>query len=377
MVGGDSARLGVQRLGGQVASSKSSAALLRPRGATLRAAAAPSASVGGRSTGRPTSDDGGRLCRGDLSQRAVGRVVGPNWVHKLSPRRYPSGMSVLQNLRFCRDFAARDETLRTHATARSALVMMGSGVRVPPSALVKAPQSGAFLLAGARCTAASANIFANIDVGGHPQRGTVTGTRPQAVTNEHQIVIAAEVMTAAPDFGHLEPMLDAAQRELQAAGVSDRPEVLLADAGYWHQQQMEHIIDRGIQVLIPAGRQQAQGRAPRLGGRLLRVHAPGPRRRARRRALPPTPAHDRAGLRPDEVQPRHRSLPTTRACGRPVGMAPDHGHAQPAQAPPKRPRGRLRNRQEAPGAASRSQPSGFPQIDAANSGSPDLRDSLA
>jgi hypothetical protein len=26
-------------------------------------------------------------------------------------------------------------------------------------------------------------------------------------------VIAAEVMTAAPDFGHLEPMLDAAERD--------------------------------------------------------------------------------------------------------------------------------------------------------------------
>ena len=39
----------------------------------------------------------------------------------------------------------------------------------------------------------------------------------QAVANEHQIVIAAEVMTVAPDFGHLELMLDAAQRELAAA----------------------------------------------------------------------------------------------------------------------------------------------------------------
>ena len=36
-------------------------------------------------------------------------------------------------------------------------------------------------------------------------------------------MIAAEVMTAAPDFGHLEPMLDAAQRELQAAGVNETP----------------------------------------------------------------------------------------------------------------------------------------------------------
>jgi hypothetical protein len=90
-------------------------------------------------------------------------------------------------------------------------------------------------------------------------RGFIQGYNAQAVTNVHQIVIAAEVMTAAPDLGHLEPMLDAAQRELQAAGVSDRPEVLLADAGYWHQQQMERIIDRGIQVLIPPDASKRKG----------------------------------------------------------------------------------------------------------------------
>jgi hypothetical protein len=27
--------------------------------------------------------------------------------------------------------------------------------------------------------------------------------------------------------------------------------VLLADAGYWHGEQMQRIVDRGIQVLIP------------------------------------------------------------------------------------------------------------------------------
>ena len=82
-------------------------------------------------------------------------------------------------------------------------------------------------------------------------RGFLQGYNAQAVANEHQIVIAAEVMTVAPDFGHLEPMLEAAQRELHAAGITDVPRVLLADAGYWHQQQMEHIVDRGVQVLIP------------------------------------------------------------------------------------------------------------------------------
>jgi transposase len=90
-------------------------------------------------------------------------------------------------------------------------------------------------------------------------RGFIQGYNAQAVTNEHQIVVAAEVMTAAPDFGHLEPMLNAAQRELDIAGVTERPEVLLADAGYWHQQQMEHIIDRGIQVLIPPDASKRKG----------------------------------------------------------------------------------------------------------------------
>jgi transposase len=90
-------------------------------------------------------------------------------------------------------------------------------------------------------------------------RGFIQGYNAQAVTNEHQLVVAAEVMTAAPDFGHLEPMLDAAQRELEIAGVTERPQVLLADAGYWHQQQMEHIIDRGIQVLIPPDASKRKG----------------------------------------------------------------------------------------------------------------------
>src|SRR5918995_606814 len=82
-------------------------------------------------------------------------------------------------------------------------------------------------------------------------RGWIQGYNAQAVTNEHQIVLAAEIGTVGADFGHLEPMLDAAQHELHAAGVTDTPGVLLADAGYWHGEQMQRITERGIQVLIP------------------------------------------------------------------------------------------------------------------------------
>jgi len=57
-------------------------------------------------------------------------------------------------------------------------------------------------------------------------------------------------MTAAPDLGHLEPMLDAARRELEAAGANETPAIVLADAGYWHQQQMERAIAHGMRMLI-------------------------------------------------------------------------------------------------------------------------------
>src|SRR3954470_11908388 len=90
-------------------------------------------------------------------------------------------------------------------------------------------------------------------------RGFIQGYNAQAVTNEHQVVLAAEVLSIAPDFGQLEPMLDAAQRELTAAGIDERPAVLLADAGYWHQQQMERIIDRGTAVLIPPDASKRRG----------------------------------------------------------------------------------------------------------------------
>jgi transposase len=82
-------------------------------------------------------------------------------------------------------------------------------------------------------------------------RGWIQGYNAQAVTNEHQVVLAAEVETVGGDFGHLEPMLHATQRELGAAGIAETPGVVLADAGYWHGEQMDRITDQGIEVLIP------------------------------------------------------------------------------------------------------------------------------
>src|SRR5438067_2809406 len=60
-------------------------------------------------------------------------------------------------------------------------------------------------------------------------RGYMQGYNAQAVVGENQIVIAAELNADSPDFGHLEPMVTAAEHELEKAGVSETPEVVVAD----------------------------------------------------------------------------------------------------------------------------------------------------
>src|SRR5512133_746036 len=82
-------------------------------------------------------------------------------------------------------------------------------------------------------------------------RGWVQGYNAQAVTTEDQIVIAAEVHVSSADFGQLGPMVDAARSELARAGVDESPEVVLADAGYWHQLQIERVAGEGMAALVP------------------------------------------------------------------------------------------------------------------------------
>ena len=104
-----------------------------------------------------------------------------------------------------------------------------------------------------------------MDSPGPPAHGQppLQGYNAQAAVNEHQIVVAAELTVDSPDFGHLEPMLDATRRELRAAGVGEDPDVVLADAGYWHQEQMERATAQGMQVLIPPD--TSKRKSPRPG----------------------------------------------------------------------------------------------------------------
>ncbi len=99
-------------------------------------------------------------------------------------------------------------------------------------------------------------------------RGWVQGYKAQAVVTEDQIVIAAEVSVDSPDFGHLEPMVAAALAELARAGVEQSPEIVLADAGYWHQLQMERLLGDGLTVLVPPDAKKRAGARPGWDGGL-------------------------------------------------------------------------------------------------------------
>src|SRR3954471_803370 len=76
------------------------------------------------------------------------------------------------------------------------------------------------------------------------------GYNAQLAVNDREVIVAAEVTTDAPDFGHLDPMVRATRRELRAVDV-DEPAIVVADAGYWHQRQIETVVSEGIEVLIP------------------------------------------------------------------------------------------------------------------------------
>ncbi len=61
-------------------------------------------------------------------------------------------------------------------------------------------------------------------------------------------------------------MVDAARTELEKAGVADAPKVVVADAGYWHQPQMENIVNRGVRVLVAPDAGKRRGSRPGWDG---------------------------------------------------------------------------------------------------------------
>jgi transposase len=81
-------------------------------------------------------------------------------------------------------------------------------------------------------------------------RGFIQGYNAQLVAADGQVIVAAEVTIGSPDQGQLTPMLQAARRELDAAGA-DAPATVLADAGYWRNRDIQQLTSHGLTVLVP------------------------------------------------------------------------------------------------------------------------------
>ena len=96
--------------------------------------------------------------------------------------------------------------------------------------------------------------------------GYVQGYNAQAVVTEDQVIVAAEISIATQDFGHLGPVVSAARAELASAGVDEQPAMVLADAGYWHSEQMDQLAADGIPVLIPPDASKRRGQRPGWSG---------------------------------------------------------------------------------------------------------------
>ena len=101
------------------------------------------------------------------------------------------------------------------------------------------------------------------------REGYVQGYNAQAVVDESQIVLAAEVTNNNTDWSQLDPMVTATIAELERAEIAGRPETTLADAQYWNEEHMDEVIaNKHIQVLIPPdGSGSGKQRAGWTGGR--------------------------------------------------------------------------------------------------------------
>ena len=145
-------------------------------------------------------------------------------------------------------------------------------------------------------------------------RGFLQGYNAQAVCNERQIVVAAEVSVSSADFGQMGPMIDKARAELAAAGVAEAPGTVLADAGYWHGEQIDALMGQGVQVLIPPDADKRRGRRPGWdGGRyafmrnVLETVAGGELYVQRQRMIEPIFADTKFNRRADRFSRRGRA----------------------------------------------------------------------
>ena len=98
------------------------------------------------------------------------------------------------------------------------------------------------------------------------KHGFVQGYNAQAVANAEQVIVAAQLTDEHNDQAQLHLMIAATAASLAAAGITERPEKLLADAGYASEANFAQLDDTGPDAYI-ATRNTHKNPTPRTGKR--------------------------------------------------------------------------------------------------------------
>lgn len=99
------------------------------------------------------------------------------------------------------------------------------------------------------------------------RQGYVQGYNVQAVVSQDQIIVAVGVTQEANDVRQLTPMLHTLKRTLEAAGITERPRVVLADAGYWSEANVTtETCPEGPVLLLATTKDWKQRKAARERG---------------------------------------------------------------------------------------------------------------
>ena len=118
----------------------------------------------------------------------------------------------------------RYQTRVAELAAAAGLAASNPGAHIKPRARDEAPNPKAV----ANVTDPDSRLV-------HTRKGSLQGYNAQAVTTLEQVIVAAELTQDANDLKQLGPMLDATAVTLGAAGIVERPVMLLADSGYDRQ----------------------------------------------------------------------------------------------------------------------------------------------
>jgi hypothetical protein len=81
-------------------------------------------------------------------------------------------------------------------------------------------------------------------------KGYIQGYNAQLAVTKDQIIVAAEVVQDQNDVGQLHPMVGRVKEELGSAGIGKGPKVVVADAGYFSEENLRKADPWGPELLI-------------------------------------------------------------------------------------------------------------------------------